>query len=374
MTESDIDGTFDSSLSPLIERISASVSHGDFARGVALEVHVDGEVAASCALGVDGLGAPISSESVFAVYCATKPVVALGIGSLVEARELSWDDCLADVLGDVAGGSRHVTIEQLLTHTAGLHLLRADEMLSRSPSDRRAVASRHTPPVGWTPATDMAYSNFLGWYWLLRVIEEITQVAPEEYVREAVTAPLGLQGSVYAGIVGDEVSGVVSRCAVNMDLTGRLPVPLLFERTPTFMRDPDVQAVGGYATLSGLCSFYDRLQGILRGDASCETIPRSLLEEMLIPRVTDRYDHVMQRTASWGLGFMVDLRRHFFGDHLGTTSFGHSGNAGSSFAFCDPTRGLSVAVLYTARVDDDFAVTVRRGGLVDQLLDLLQLV
>lgn len=108
-------------------------------------------------------------------------------------------------------------------------------------------------------------------------------------------------------------------------------------------------------------------------DDTASILAEGLLREMIRPWVVDRYDHVMQRTASWGLGFMLDLRGHYFGDGLGEGSFGHSGNAGSSFAFCDPSRRLSVAVLYTAKVDDDFAVRVRRVGVVEQLLTLLRL-
>lgn len=366
-------GTFDPSLSPLLEQASKAIEAGAIARGISFEIHLGEDVIASCAVGSDGLNRQLSPDSMFAVYCATKPIVALAVGILVKVGELSWEDRLADVL-DEAGPSGHVTVEQLLTHTAGLHRLRANRMLAKSPTERHAEALAHTPPPGWSPTADLGYSNFLGWYWLLRVIECVADVPAVRYLQDAVVEPLGLVGSVYPGISLEHVDEVVGRCAVNVDLTEAGPIPLLLERSPTFMCDPDVPAVGGYATVRGLCEFYEQLQHILIGvRPSAGHISRTLLTEMLSPRVIDRYDHVMQRNSSWGLGFMVDLESHYFGHLVGPRSFGHSGNAGSSFAFCDPDSRLSMAVLYTARVDDYFSVEVRRRSLVEKIYKALGL-
>jgi CubicO group peptidase (beta-lactamase class C family) len=366
-------GDFDSSLTPLLDQMVKAIDVGELVRGVSIEIHLAGDVMASCAIGTDGLEQTLSPDSMFAVYCATKPIVALAIGALVAAGELSWEDRLADILDDV-GSSDRVTVEQLLTHTAGLHRLRANRMLAKSPSDRRMEALAHASPADWVPSADLGYSNFLGWYWLLRVIEAVTEVSVVSYLRDAVVAPLGLTGSVYPGVSLEDVDEIIGRCAVNVDLTDKGPVPLLLERSPTFMCDPDVPAVGGYATVRGLCELYEQLSLILSGERdSAGRISKELLAEMLLPRVVNRYDRVMQRESSWGLGFMVDLESHFFGERVGPRAFGHSGNAGSSFAFCDPDHGLSMAVLYTARVDDNFAVEVRRRTFVERTYQALDL-
>ncbi len=373
----EVRGLVDDRLTSLIEPITTATEAGTIARGAVIDVRHHGEVMASCGIGTDGLGAPVGPETLFAVYCSAKPLVALAIGQLVDVRELSWDDRLGDVIDEpLAPDLREVTIAQLLTHTAGLHELRAEAMLSRSPSDRREVAHRHVPPVGWDPGAHLAYSNFLGWYWLVRTIEALTGGPASTYISDAVIEPLGLAGEVITGFAPDEAVAAAGRVAVNVDLTGRRPTPMLLERSPTFMTDPDLAATGGYATVRGLRSLYDSLMTVL-ADSGSDTdgngLPRHLVETMVDPVVTGRHDPVLGRNGPWGLGFMVDLRHHSFGDHPSPRSFGHSGNAGSSFAFADPAHDLAVAVLYTAKVDDRFAVHVRRHQFVTRLYAALGL-
>ncbi|HMJ77456.1 MAG TPA: hypothetical protein VK507_15865, partial [Iamia sp.] len=122
------------------------------------------------------------------------------------------------------------------------------------------------------------------------------------------------------------------------------------------------------------CAFYEALMAILMKPADAPVpLPRHLIETMVGPAVTGRPDPILRCDGPWGLGLMVDLRQHFFGDHTSARSFGHSGNSGSSFAFCDPTHDLSVSVLDTAKVDDHDAVLIRRHGFLTKLYELLDL-
>lgn len=374
-----IRGHVDERVGALVERTAATVEEGTFARGVVIDIRHRGEVIVSCGIGTDGLGKPVDPETLFAVYCSAKPVVALAIGMLVEARELSWDDRLGDVLDDgarsgLAPDVGEVTVAQLLTHTAGLHRLSAQAMFPRSPHDRRTVARQHTPPAGWSPDSDLAYSNFLGWYWLVRIIEALTGGPANAHINATVLAPLGLTEDIYTGFDPEDIATAATRCGVNVDLTGSRPVPMLLERSPSFMRDPDLAAAGGYATVRGLCAFYEALMAVLARPLEAPVpLPRHVIQTMVEPVVTGRRDPVLRCDGPWGLGFMVDLRQHFFGDHTSTRSFGHSGNSGSSFACCDPTHDLAVAVLYTAKVDDHYAVLIRRHGFLTKLYELLDL-
>jgi hypothetical protein len=208
----------------------------------------------------------------------------------------------------------------------------------------------------------------------VRIIEALTRGPASAHVNIAVLGPLGLSEDIYTGFEPDEAATAAARCGVNVDLTGSQPVPMLLERSPSFMRDPDLAAAGGYATVRGLCSFYEALMTVLAAPADAPSpLPRHLIETMIEPMVTGRHDPVLRCDGPWGLGLMVDLRAHYFGDHTSARSVGHSGNAGSSFAFCDPAHDLSVAVHYTAKVDDHYAVTIRRHGFLTKLYELLDL-
>lgn len=368
-------GTCDPALEELAEKLAASIRSGAFARGVTLEIRLGADIPLSCGIGADGLHEQIDAGTLFAVYCCTKPLVALAIASLVAEGEVSWDDCLGDIVDAAAPeGIRRCTIEQMLTHTAGLHRLRAEDVLPCSPSDRKHMIGSHTPPEGWSPESHLAYSNFLGWHWLISIIRSVTGRLPAAYIRSSVIEPLGLAGQIFLGFDASEAEIASERCGVNVDLTGNFPVPLLLERVPSFMSDPDLVAAGGYATMTGLCRFYQSLLEILTDGSDVDGwLSPSLVSAMTMPHVQARHDLIMDRTGSWGLGFMVDLQTHKFGSLVSRRSFGHSGNAGSSFAFCDPTYELCVSVLYTAKVDSHVSVSARRSSLVDSIYSALGL-
>jgi CubicO group peptidase (beta-lactamase class C family) len=64
---------------------------------------------------------------------------------------------------------------------------------------------------------------------------------------------------------------------------------------------------------------------------------------------------VLDRVCPFGLGFMVSLTDHAFGDAVSTTAFGHSGYAGASFALADPVHDLVVAATFNGIVDHNQA-------------------
>ncbi|HEX4777762.1 MAG TPA: serine hydrolase, partial [Acidimicrobiia bacterium] len=86
------------------------------------------------------------------------------------------------------------------------------------------------------------------------------------------------------------------------------------------------------------------------------------------------YDEVLQRECTYGLGFMTRLDEHAFGERCSDSAFGHSGNVGTSFAFADPERSLTVAVVFNGLVGHE-AAFLRRRALVNTLyqdLDALE--
>ena len=67
------------------------------------------------------LGVPIRPDMVFRVGSVTKEFTSACILKLAEQGRLKLDDGIAKYLPDYPAGGRKVTIEQLLTHTSGIH-------------------------------------------------------------------------------------------------------------------------------------------------------------------------------------------------------------------------------------------------------------
>jgi len=93
-----------------------------------------------------------------------------------------------------------------------------------------------------------------------------------------------------------------------------------------------------------------------------------VLETFTSPARPAVYDLVLDRECSYGLGFMTDLHQHAFGDLCSGSSFGHSGNVGTSFAFADPERALAVGVVFNGLVGHE-AAFLRRRALVNALYE-----
>lgn len=136
----------------------------------------------------------------------TKAMTATVAGRLVERGLLRWDTTLAERFPDLADGMdpafRGVTLEQLLTHRAGLpanlrwsSFKRWDDIRkARLAAVREATAKAPVHP----PGTKSFYSN-LGYVIAGTIIERVLDKPWEEAIREEVFEPLGMTHVGFGG-------------------------------------------------------------------------------------------------------------------------------------------------------------------------------
>lgn len=133
----------------------------------------------------------------FRIASVSKPITAVAIFLLIEQKKLKLDDPVFGPRGIVAGQEDEgITIEHLLTHTAGGWANRTrDPMFQKNDYD-------HARLIKWTldnippdnrPGEIYAYSNF-GYCLLGRVIEKISGQSYETFVRENILKPSGSEG------------------------------------------------------------------------------------------------------------------------------------------------------------------------------------
>jgi hypothetical protein len=170
----------------------------------------------------------------------------------------------------------------------------------------------------------------------------------------------------WVGMTDEEYRSVLPRLGVNYDLTDYMQgFPMVMERTPRWCCETN-PAHGGYTTARDLATFYDGLLVRLDGGGPDELASPGALAtatSAVRPRV---FDEVLDRECEYGLGFMTDLAHHAFGPMCSPSSFGHSGNVGSSFAFADPEHDLAVAVVFNGIVDSESSF-LRRPAVVGSL-------
>lgn len=158
---------------------------------------------------------PVAPEHVFEIGSVTKQFTAATILRLAEQGRLSLADPVARFLPDFPTGGRTVTLEQLLSHTAGVpNYTDLPEWIPRWREDMSLAtliglfAGR---PLDFEPGQSWSYSNS-GYVLLGAVIEKVTGRSYEDYVESELFAPLGMTGTRYGHqeeVVAGRVAGYV---------------------------------------------------------------------------------------------------------------------------------------------------------------------
>jgi len=354
-------------LDPLLAHVAGHVADGVLAPGAQLAVRHRGDWLVDAAVGTDGLGRPMLTDTRFALYCSGKPLAALAVAHVVERGGLTYDAALGDVLGDLVGSRlAPITVTNLLTHTAGLHHLTVTQAILAGPRRRRELALRVGPPRRWTIGRDIAYAEHGAWELLGRAIAATTGIAPADYVREHVLAPLDLADDLSAVMTGDEYDRDLDRLGVNVYLRANHHIPLLLERTRAFCTEEQL-GYGARGSARALAGLYAHLAQVHAGATEDGVVTQAALQAATAPARPRGFDRALGRDCDYGLGFMVGLSDHGFGRHPSPTAFGHSGYAGGSFGFADPVNDLAVALVYNGYIDADTSLRLRREAVVGTL-------
>jgi N-acyl-D-amino-acid deacylase len=156
----------------------------------------------------DGATAP---DALFRIASLSKPITAVAVLTLVEAGRLRLDAPAFALLGDLkpAPGATvdprlaQITVRHLLQHSGGWDREASFDPMFRPIEAAQAVgapspASAETVvrymlgrPLDFAPGARYAYSNF-GYAVLGRIIERVSGMTYEQYVRTAVLAPMGI--------------------------------------------------------------------------------------------------------------------------------------------------------------------------------------
>jgi N-acyl-D-amino-acid deacylase len=156
---------------------------------------------------------PVQPDALFRIASVSKPITAAAVMKLVEEGKLKLDDRVAPFIAHLAPAPgatvdprwEQITIRHLLNHTGGWD--RAKPNGGFDPMDRPVIAAAavNAPapasaetiirymkgiPLDFNPGEKHVYSNF-GYAILGRVIERLSSMRYEEYVRARVLQPVG---------------------------------------------------------------------------------------------------------------------------------------------------------------------------------------
>jgi CubicO group peptidase (beta-lactamase class C family) len=300
---------------------------------------------------------PFDEATLAAIFSTTKAVAALLIARLVDQGKLDYAQTVASVWPEFAqAGKASITIEQLLSHQAGLSGF-PDPMEPSLWFDWDAICAKLAAMAPlWPPGTASGYHPITFGYLAGEVFRRVEGRTMGAALREDLAEPFGLD--LWIGLPDTEASRVAELQRPNtLPDFGHLneatraaflrPWSQPGGRGADALRRFELPSATGYATSLALA----RLMGALANDGWLDgedILSPALIAEAARQRIRGP-DLVLPFEISWGAGFMRNETVHPWGP--GDQTFGHAGWGGSC-AFADPQARLGGAYVMNKQSTD----------------------
>jgi CubicO group peptidase (beta-lactamase class C family) len=292
--------------------------------------------------------AAFDDRTVAPVFSTSKAVTALMLAWRVAGGGIGYHQRATDLWPAFGqAGKDRLTVEQVLSHQAGLSGLRGPLDQSIWLDFDAVCRELEIAEPLWPPGTASGYHPLTFGYLAGRLFRLADGRTLGAALRQEFTAPLGLD--LWIGLPDAEVHRV---CQIQRPSAMPNLNPITEPRRLAFLtpwssvpakelerwRRVESPGANGHATAPALA----RLMAILACDGELdgrEFLPPGLALEAAAERIHGP-DQVLPYTLSWGAGFLRNQGLGIYGpsEH----SFGHSGHGGSC-AVADPERRLSFA-------------------------------
>ena len=283
---------------------------------------------------------PTARGNIFDLASITKAIsTTSAIMNLVEEKKLKLSDRVIDFVPEFKGKQgkyfkqkENTTIQQLITHTAGLPPFKQYYLMDGS-QQARLDSIFNTEPQRVSNDT-LIYSD-IGLIVLGKVIEVASQQLLDEYVDSVVFKPLGMNSTFYNPSL-EKLQRIIP--TENSKFHQKL--------IRGFVHDENAHSLGGVAGHAGLFSTAKDLaifsQMMLNGGRY--GWKRIFMEETII-QFTTRSNEV--EGNSYGMGWDTPSGKSSGGVYLSNDSFGHTGYTGTSL-WIDRENQIFVILLTNA--------------------------
>jgi len=306
---------------------------------------------------------PMTADTVFDMASLTKVVATTtSVMTLVEDGKIRLQDRVVRFIPEFAagGGARdQVTIEELLTHRAGLA---ADDPMALYVGTPQEIFERkYRQPLVAAPGSRFLYSD-AGFEVLGELVRRVSGLPLDEYAAQHVFAPLGMKETGFIPLSPSSPSKKSWSLAV--PLSRIAPT----ERINGVVRrgavhDPRAYALGGVAGHAGLFSTAGDLAlfcaALLKGGGG--VLSPAGVASMWRPRF---YGDGVLRGIGWDVGSSFSSNR---GDLFPLGSVGHTGWTGTSI-WIDPATDTFVVLLTNRNHPDESGNVVALRGRVASIV------
>ncbi|MBI1347402.1 serine hydrolase [bacterium] len=319
--------------------------------GLQLWVSHRGMTVADLAWGEAFPGCPLTTDDWLPWLSAGKPLTAVAIAQLVEQGRCQWDSRVCEFIPEfAAGGKEAITIQHLLTHTAGLRQVDYGwPECDWEESVRRVCAAILDP--GAIPGETPGYHVASTWFILGEILQRCDGQPIVEILANRIFTPSGMTETRLA-LSPEEQANLGNRLAPMYERTPEGLKPLDWHQPPRVSRPSPGSSVCG--PIRDLTKFYDMLRQQGQGMNGRVLQPTTVAEITRRHRI-GQFDLTFQHKVDFGLGFVIDSNTYGaatvpygYGKYASPDTFGHGG-AQSSQGFYDPQRDLIVAYVFNGR-------------------------
>ena len=303
---------------------------------------------------------PMTLDTIFDLASLTKVVAtAPSVMALVEDGKVRLQDRVAKHIPEFAsgGGARdQVTVEELLTHRAGL--APDDPMALYTGTKKEIFERKYGQPLAYLPRARFVYSD-VGYEVLGELVERVSGLPLDEYAAKRVFAPLGMKETGFLPL-----SSPSKKSSLSLPLSRIAPTERINgEVRRGAVHDPRAYALGGVAGHAGLFSTADDLAlfcaAMLSGGGG--VLSPAGVASMMRPRF---YGDENLRGLGW------DVETHYSsnrGDLFPLGSVGHTGWTGTSM-WLDPATDTFVIVLTNRNHPDESGNVILLRGKVASIV------
>ena len=354
-------------LAALFDRAEREVREGTLP-SAQLAVARDGKIAAMRSFGSvthEGQPAPATNDTLYVMFSCTKAITSAAAWLLLQEGKLRLDEPVAAVIPEFGtNGKEAITLEQLLTHSAGFP--RAPFNLSKLGWPDLA-ARFATWRLNWEPGSRFEYHSSSSMWVIAALVQVRSGMDFRDFVRARIAEPLGLP-DLRVGLPRADQGRLADleyrgRAWTDEELVAKgfppRPVTEVTEENLIRFNDAPVRELGvpgggGTATAGDLALFYQSLllDGLVPDGA--RIWEREMLGDARTIRNPHFLDPVFRKPANRGLGIVIAGGPDKFVLGFGRTGsddmFGHGG-AGGQIAWGDPETGISVGYATNGFVD-----------------------
>ncbi|HZR12613.1 MAG TPA: serine hydrolase domain-containing protein [Acidimicrobiia bacterium] len=333
--------------------------------------------------------APWERDTMVVVFSTTKGAAAVCANKLAQENRLDVTAPVVEYWPDFGtAGKTGITVEQLLSHQAGLAWVDAPLTLDEALAWEPMIHALEDQAPAWEPGTAHGYHAVTFGYLVGEVVRRVTGRTIGTYFRDEVARPLGLDfwiglpeqhearvARLYGGILGEastspgeearssmaDVLGPDSMTVKALSAGGSFSGDGIFNTRA--MHAAEVPAAAGIADARSVARMYAACIGDVDG---VRLLTDAQLRDATTQRTSGPNIVLMDLDLQFGLGFILPSSLIQLG---GPRSFGHFG-AGGSAGWADPDAQLAFGYVMN-RMELGLAGDQRSYTLVNACYDAL---